>query len=90
MFLASTYYGLLFSRWILPAAGAKIGNDIAINLEELRDHRFFPELGQVRTYAIGISVFKHKTPFGRFTINSKAENPGWRIPAGLQWNYGMS
>jgi hypothetical protein len=59
-------------------------------VEELRDYRFFPELGQVRTYPLGISVFKYKTPFGSFTINSKAENPGWRIPTGLQWNYGMS
>jgi hypothetical protein len=90
MFLASTYYGLLLFRWILPAAGAKIGNDIVINVEELRNYRFFPGLDQVRTYAIGIAVFEHKTPFGRFTINSKAENPGWRIPASLLWKFGMS
>ncbi len=81
---------LIPTRWILPAAGAKIGNGIVVNAAELRDYRLFPELGQVRTYPIGVGVFDYKTPFGRFTVSSKAENPGWQIPGGLQAKYGMS
>ncbi|MBM4288086.1 MAG: L,D-transpeptidase [Deltaproteobacteria bacterium] len=73
------------SRWILPPVAKPEG--IVINVAELRNYRFFPESGQVRTYPIGIGVFEHKTPFGRFRISSKAENPGWRIPASLRWKY---
>ncbi|AEB10286.1 L,D-transpeptidase [Desulfobacca acetoxidans] len=76
------------TRWVLPPAPA--GEGIVINVAELRDYLFFPKTGQVRTYPIGIGVFDYKTPFGRFRISSKAENPGWRIPAGLQAKYGMA
>jgi L,D-transpeptidase ErfK/SrfK len=76
------------TRWILPPFTSADG--IVVNVAELRSYRFIPELGQVRTYPIGVGVFDFKTPFGRFRVNSKSENPGWQIPAGLQWKYGMS
>jgi len=76
------------SQWILPETTNPTG--YIINVAELRGYRFFPEKGEVRTYPIGVGVMDHKTPFGRFRVQSKAENPGWRIPAGLQWKYGKS
>jgi L,D-transpeptidase ErfK/SrfK len=76
------------TQWILP----ETANPPAylINVAELRGYRFFPDKGEVRTYPIGVGVFEYKTPFGRFRVQSKAENPGWRIPAGLQAKYGRS
>ncbi|MBM4285470.1 MAG: L,D-transpeptidase [Deltaproteobacteria bacterium] len=76
------------TQWVLPETGNPPG--YLINVAELRGYRFFPEKGEVRTYAIGVGVLDHKTPFGRYRVQSKAANPGWRIPKSLQWKYQRS
>lgn len=76
------------TRWILPSSAPPEG--IVINAGELRLYRYFPERREVRTYPIGIGVYDYKTPFGRFRVRAKAEDPGWRIPPGLRAKYGMS
>ncbi|MDD3579897.1 MAG: L,D-transpeptidase family protein [Desulfobacca sp.] len=76
------------TRWIIPQVNGPQG--IIINAAELRLYRFFPEQGQVRTYPIGIGVMDFKTPFQKFRVTSKSENPGWRIPVSLRKKYGMS
>ncbi len=77
------------TQWIIPERSSYPG--YLINVAELRGYRFFPEKGEVRTYPIGIGVLDYKTPIGqRFRVQSKAVNPGWRIPKGLQAKYGMS
>lgn len=79
---------LIPTRWILPSGAPAEG--IVVNVGELRLYRYFPERREVRTYPIGIGVYDYKTPFGSFRVQAKAENPGWRIPAGLQAKYGMA
>jgi len=76
------------TRWIIPERQSY--PSYLINVAELRGYRFFPDKGEVRTYPIGVGVLDYKTPFGRFKVQSKSENPGWRIPKGLQAKYGMS
>ncbi len=76
------------SQWVLPEKAHPPG--YLINVAELRGYRFFPERNEVRTYPIGIGVLDYKTPFGRFRVQSKSANPGWRIPVGLREKYGMS
>lgn len=76
------------TRWILPAMSAP--NGIVINVAELRLYRFFPDKNEVRTYPIGIGVLDYKTPFGRFRVQMKATNPGWRVPVKLRAKYGFS
>jgi len=77
------------TQWILPGNSTPPG--YLINVAELRGYRFFPDKREVWTFPIGIGVFEYKTPIGkRFRVQSKAVNPGWRIPRGLQAKYGMS
>lgn len=76
------------TRWIIPDRASYPG--YLINVAELRGYRFFPEKHQVYTFPIGIGVMEYKTPFGKFRVQMKAENPGWRIPAGLRWKYEKS
>ncbi len=76
------------ARWIIPDRPNY--PSYLINVAELRGYRFFPEKNEVRTFPIGIGVLDYKTPFGRFRVQSKAENPGWRIPANLRAKYEMS
>jgi L,D-transpeptidase ErfK/SrfK len=77
------------TRWIIPERHSYPG--YLINVAELRGYRFFPDKHEVITYPIGIGVLDYKTPIGqRFRVQSKAVNPGWRIPKGLQAKYGMS
>jgi L,D-transpeptidase ErfK/SrfK len=77
------------TRWIVPEHPNPPG--YLINVAELRGYRFFPHRGEVRTYPIGVGVLDYKTPIGRrFRVQSKAENPGWRIPASLRGKYGRS
>jgi L,D-transpeptidase ErfK/SrfK len=76
------------TQWIIPERTSY--PSYLINVAELRGYRFFPEKHEVRTYPIGIGVLDHRTPFGRFRVQMKAENPTWRIPRDLQWKYGMA
>jgi L,D-transpeptidase ErfK/SrfK len=76
------------TQWIIPEKTNPPG--YLINVAELRGYRFFPEKNEVYTFPIGIGVLDYKTPFGRFRVQMKAANPGWRIPKGLQWKYEMS
>ncbi len=76
------------TQWVLPEVANPPG--YLINVAELRGYRFFPNKHEVRTYPIGIGVLDYKTPFGRFRVQSKSANPGWRIPQGLRAKYGMS
>ncbi len=77
------------TQWIIPERTSYPG--YLINVAELRGYRFFPEKGEVITYPIGIGVLDYKTPIGQhFRVQSKAVNPGWQIPKGLQAKYGMS
>jgi L,D-transpeptidase ErfK/SrfK len=74
------------TQWILPEKPNPPG--YLINVAELRGYRFFPEKGEVRTYPVGIGVFEFKTPIGKsFRVQSRVENPSWRVPAGLRWKY---
>ncbi len=76
------------TRWIIPERPSYPG--YLINVAELRGYRFFPDKHEVRTFPIGVGVLDAKTPFGRFRVQDKSENPGWRIPKDLQWKYGTS
>jgi len=77
------------TQWIIPDRSSYPG--YLINVAELRGYRFFPESHEVRTYPIGIGVLDYKTPIGqRFRVQSKAVDPGWHIPKGLQAKYGMA
>jgi L,D-transpeptidase ErfK/SrfK len=76
------------TQWIIPEKANPPG--YLINVAELRGYRFFPEKQEVFTFPIGIGVLDYKTPFGRFRVQMKAENPGWRIPKSLQWKYERS
>jgi L,D-transpeptidase ErfK/SrfK len=77
------------TQWIIPEVSNPPG--YLINVAELRGYRFFPDRHEVWTYPIGIGVLDYKTPFNkRFRVQSKAVNPGWRIPGHLQAKYGMS
>lgn len=73
------------TQWILPERSNPPG--YLINVAELRGYRFLPKRNEVYTFPIGIGVLDYKTPFGRFRVQMKAENPGWQIPKGLQWKY---
>jgi L,D-transpeptidase ErfK/SrfK len=77
------------SQWIVPLKANPPG--YLLNVAELRGYRFFPEKNQVYTFPIGIGVLDYKTPIGqRFRVQSRIENPGWRIPPGLREKYGVS
>jgi L,D-transpeptidase ErfK/SrfK len=77
------------TQWIIPPNPGSAG--YLLNVAELRGYRFFPERHEVWTFPIGIGVFEFKTPIGkRFRVQSKAVNPGWRIPGDLQAKYGMA
>lgn len=76
------------SQWIIPERAHPPG--YLINVAELRGYRFFPGKNEVLTFPIGIGVLDYKTPFGRFRVQMKAANPGWRIPKALQWKYERS
>jgi L,D-transpeptidase ErfK/SrfK len=74
------------TQWVLPEDPSPPG--YLINVAELRGYRFFPEKREVRTYPVGLGVLDYKTPVGKsFRVQSRVENPGWRIPAGLRWKY---
>jgi L,D-transpeptidase ErfK/SrfK len=77
------------TQWVLPETANPPG--YLINVAELRGYRFSPERGEVYTFPIGIGVLDHKTPIDQtFHVQSRVENPSWRIPAGLQWKYKMA
>jgi L,D-transpeptidase ErfK/SrfK len=77
------------SQWIIPEVAHPPG--YLLNVAELRGYRFFPERGEVYTFPIGVGVLEYKSPIGKhFRVQSKSENPGWRIPKGLQAKYGMA
>jgi L,D-transpeptidase ErfK/SrfK len=77
------------SQWIIPLRGQPPG--YLLNVAELRGYRFFQEKKEVYTFPIGIGVLDYKTPIGqRFRVQSRVENPGWRIPKSLQAKYGMA
>jgi len=76
------------TQWIIPERANPPG--YLINVAELRGYRFFPGKNEVYTFPIGIGVLDYKTPFGRFRVQMKAANPGWRIPKDLQWKYERS
>jgi L,D-transpeptidase ErfK/SrfK len=77
------------TQWIIPETADPPG--YLINVAELRGYRFFPERGEVYTFPIGIGVLDHKTPIDQtLHVQSRVENPSWRIPAGLQNKYGMA
>jgi L,D-transpeptidase ErfK/SrfK len=74
------------TQWILPEDPTPPG--YILNVAELRGYRFFPDKREVRTYPVGIGVLDYKSPIGKsFRVQSKAANPGWRIPASLRWKY---
>jgi len=74
------------TQWVLPEDFKPPG--YLINVAELRGYRYFPDKSEVRTYPIGIGVLDYKTPIGsKFRVQSRVENPSWRIPASLRWKY---
>jgi L,D-transpeptidase ErfK/SrfK len=62
------------TQHVLPDAPRE---GIVINKAELRLY-FFPKLGPVQTYAIGVGREGLNTPVGRTTIVRKAVRPTWR------------
>ena len=77
------------SRWIIPETASPPA--YLINVAELRGYRFFPAEGKIYTFPIGVGVLDFKTPIGRrFRIQSKSDNPSWRIPKSLQAKYGRT
>jgi L,D-transpeptidase ErfK/SrfK len=77
------------TQWVIPETANPPG--YLINVAELRGYRFFPEKGEVYTFPIGIGVLDSKTPIGQtFRVQSRVENPSWRIPASLQHKYKMT
>jgi L,D-transpeptidase ErfK/SrfK len=77
------------TQWVIPETANPPG--YLINVAELRGYRFFPDKGEVYTFPIGIGVLDSKTPINQsFRVQSRVENPSWRIPASLQHKYNMA
>jgi len=72
------------TQWILPPSRH---NGIVINIPELRLYRFFPKIGMVKTYPIGIGDIDWKTPRGNYRVIARKENPTWVIPTSLREKY---
>ncbi|MFP4667391.1 MAG: L,D-transpeptidase family protein [Desulfobacterales bacterium] len=63
--------------WVLPETGYE---DIVINIPEMRLYRFFPDLGLVKTYPIGIGRQGMDTPITDTKVAAKIKNPDWTVP----------
>ena len=58
-----------------------------INLPEMRLYRFFPRIGAVKTYPVGIGGQHGKTPEGTCWVVDRRVDPTWVVPASLKEKY---
>ena len=65
------------ARWVLPMTQL---HGVVINLPELRLYHFFPEIGMVTTFPIGIGDVGWETPVATGRINDRKLNPEWVVP----------
>ncbi len=73
--------------WVIPPTRFEA---IVINLPEMRLYHFFPKIGLVKTYALGIGNVGRQTPVGTFKVVDRQVDPVWEIPAFLRPKYGVS
>ena len=73
--------------WVIPPTRFEA---IVINLPEMRLYHFFPKMGLVKTYALGIGNVGRQTPVGTFKVVDRQVDPVWEIPAFLRPKYGVS
>jgi L,D-transpeptidase ErfK/SrfK len=74
------------TRWILPPTRH---HGVVINLPELRMYHFFPKIGMVTTFPIGIGNLGWETPVATGTITDRKINPVWVVPKSLRPKYGF-
>jgi len=74
------------TRWILPSTQL---HGVVINLPELRLYHFFPEIGMVTTFPVGIGDVGWETPVATGRINDRKLNPEWVVPESLRQKYGF-
>jgi len=73
--------------WVIPPTRFEA---IVINLPEMRLYHFFPTIGLVKTYALGIGNVGRQTPVGTYKIVDRQVDPVWEIPPFLRPKYGVS
>jgi L,D-transpeptidase ErfK/SrfK len=70
--------------WVLPNTPHR---GLVVNVPEMRLY-YFPEegpgAGGVITHAIGIGRDDWRTPFGKFRVTERTENPTWVIPESIR------
>jgi L,D-transpeptidase ErfK/SrfK len=72
------------TTWILPK---NLNEGIVINVPEMRLYFFLKSIQMVKTYPVGIGVLDGQTPFGKFSVTGKIENPTWHIPPSIRPKY---
>ena len=75
------------TRWILPSTKYQ---GVVINLPELRLYRFFPRIGMVKTYPVGIGDLGRETPEGIYRVVECEVRPTWVIPHSLREKDGIT
>jgi len=73
------------TTWILPK---NLHEGIVINVPEMRLYFFIKSIQMVKTYPVGIGVLDGQTPFGKFFVTGKIEDPTWHIPLSIRREYG--
>jgi len=73
------------SKWVLPTT--KLFG-LVINLPELRLYHFYPKIGMVTTYPVGIGDIGWETPVAVSHIINRQEDPTWMVPESLRAKYG--
>jgi L,D-transpeptidase ErfK/SrfK len=74
------------TQWILPSTRL---HGVVINLPELRLYHFFPKIGMVTTFPVGIGNVGWETPVATGRINDRKLNPEWVVPESLRQKYGF-
>jgi L,D-transpeptidase ErfK/SrfK len=74
------------TRWILPPTRHQ---GVVINLPELRLYHFFPKVGMVTTFPIGIGNHGWETPVANGKITDRKVDPVWVVPESLRSKYGF-
>ncbi len=72
------------TEWILPPTKYQ---GVLINLPELRLYRFFPRIGMVKTYPVGVGDMGWETPEGVYRVVNRKVHPTWVIPPFLRKKY---
>lgn len=74
------------TQWVLPPSKH---HGVVINLPELRLYHFFPKIGMVTTFPIGIGNSGWETPVANGKITDRKVNPVWVVPESLRPKYGF-